>query len=236
MNQDKIANFIKEVRKKDKLSQEKFGEKYGVTYQAVSKWETGKNLPDISILKEICNDYNKDINELINDNGSFHKKKRTLKIVVSTIIILLVIITLGIYIISNHKESKSDGFQFKTIKTTCNNFKLFGSIAYDDSKTSIHISNITYCGTDNDKKYKEIECTFYEIDGDAKIKIDSYKHSGKEINLEEFLEEVRFNVEHYSDSCKMYKENALLLEIKATDKNDQTIFYDLPLELEENCK
>ena len=41
MNQDKIGKFIKEARIKDKLSQEKFGEKYGVTYQAVSKWENG---------------------------------------------------------------------------------------------------------------------------------------------------------------------------------------------------
>ena len=61
MNQEKISAFIKKVRAKDKLSQEKFGEKYGVTYQAVSKWENGKNIPDIAILKEICNDYNVDI-------------------------------------------------------------------------------------------------------------------------------------------------------------------------------
>ena len=74
MDQDKIGKFIKEVRIKDKLSQEKFGEKYGVTYQAVSKWENGKNLPDISILKEICKDYNKDINELLNDNNNFFNR------------------------------------------------------------------------------------------------------------------------------------------------------------------
>ena len=41
MNQEKIAKFIKDVRLKSNLSQEKFGEKYGVTYQAVSKWERG---------------------------------------------------------------------------------------------------------------------------------------------------------------------------------------------------
>ena len=57
MDQEKIGKFIKEIRTKEKLSQQKFALKYGVTYQAVSKWENGKNIPDISILKEMCREY-----------------------------------------------------------------------------------------------------------------------------------------------------------------------------------
>ena len=53
MDQKRIGNLIKELRKKNNLTQEKFAEKYGVTYQAVSKWENGKNIPDISLLKQI---------------------------------------------------------------------------------------------------------------------------------------------------------------------------------------
>ena len=68
MDQNKIGNLIKELRKKDNLTQEKFAEKYGVTYQAVSKWENGKNIPDISLLKQICDDYNIDINDLLDGN------------------------------------------------------------------------------------------------------------------------------------------------------------------------
>ena len=58
MNQEKIGKLIKKIRIENKLSQKEFASKYGVTFQAVSKWENGKNIPDISILKEICNDYN----------------------------------------------------------------------------------------------------------------------------------------------------------------------------------
>ncbi|MDE5888581.1 MAG: helix-turn-helix domain-containing protein, partial [Bacilli bacterium] len=65
MNQELIGKAIKEIRKKENLSQQKFAEKYGVTYQAVSKWENGKNIPDISTLKEICNDYNLDLNDFL---------------------------------------------------------------------------------------------------------------------------------------------------------------------------
>ena len=41
MNQEKIGKQIKEFRRKNHLTQQQFAEKYGVTYQAVSKWETG---------------------------------------------------------------------------------------------------------------------------------------------------------------------------------------------------
>ena len=230
MDQEKIGEFIREIRQKNKMSQEKFGEKYGVTYQAVSKWENGKNLPDISILKEICKEYNKDINELLTDNKISAKSKK-----VSLIIILILIFTLGIgvYFIAIKDDG---GFQFKTLKTTCDDFELSGSIAYSKNKTSIYISDITYCGKDNQTKYKKIDCAFYEVDGDTKKAIDSYSSKEKMITLEEFLKKVKFNVDHYSTTCKMYKENALVLEIKALDENDQTTFYNIPLELEDNCK
>ena len=79
MDQERIGKLIKKVRNKANLSQEKFGEKYGVTYQAVSKWENGKNLPDISILSAICKDYNLDINEFLNNS----KKKRKIGLLIS---------------------------------------------------------------------------------------------------------------------------------------------------------
>ena len=58
MNPDKIAKIIKDIRVKNNLSQQKFADKYGVTYQAVSKWENAKSIPDLAILTKICNDYN----------------------------------------------------------------------------------------------------------------------------------------------------------------------------------
>lgn len=228
MNQEKIGKFIKKIRTDNHLSQEKFGEKYGVTYQAVSKWENGKNLPDIAIIKEICNEYNIDINELIDGNNL--KKKNKLIIF---ILIMVFIVFLGLGILFMVKNNNND-FHFKTIKTNCNDFELYGSMAYSSNKTSIYISNITYCGVPNNTKYKEIKCTMYEIDGNTKTKIESYNE--QDVTLENFLEQVKFNVDHYSDTCKMYKENGLILEIEATNDKNQTVLYEIPLELEDNCK
>ena len=153
MDQEKVGKFIKEIRKKNNLTQKDLADKYNVTYQAVSKWETGKNMPDISILKEICKDYNKDINELLNDKKIPKKYKSKIFFMIIALLIV-VIISLGVInFIKKDANDNSDNFQFKTIKTTCDNFELSGSIAYDSSKTSIYISNITYCGKDNNYSY-----------------------------------------------------------------------------------
>ena len=76
MDQNKIGNLIKELRKKNNLTQEKFAEKYGVTYQAVSKWENGKNIPDIEILKLICDKYNVNIEDIIGTKKKTNNNKK----------------------------------------------------------------------------------------------------------------------------------------------------------------
>ena len=54
MNQAKIGKFIAERRKAVNLTQFQLAEKLGVTDRAVSKWETGRTLPDSSIMLELC--------------------------------------------------------------------------------------------------------------------------------------------------------------------------------------
>lgn len=54
MNQEKIGKFISEKRKEKKLTQQQLAEKLGVTNKAISKWENGKCMPDISIIKDLC--------------------------------------------------------------------------------------------------------------------------------------------------------------------------------------
>ena len=55
MNQEKIGKFISEKRKEKRLTQQQLAEKLGVTNKAISKWENGKCMPDISIIQDLCN-------------------------------------------------------------------------------------------------------------------------------------------------------------------------------------
>ena len=54
MDQAKIGKFIAECRKKENLTQLQLAEKLGITDRAVSKWETGRAMPDSSIMLELC--------------------------------------------------------------------------------------------------------------------------------------------------------------------------------------
>lgn len=65
MDQAKIGLFLKELRKEKGLTQEQLALKFNVAGRTVSRWETGNNLPDLSLLVELADFYNVDIRELI---------------------------------------------------------------------------------------------------------------------------------------------------------------------------
>lgn len=64
MDQMKIGSFIATCRKENNMTQVQFAEKLGVTNKAVSKWETGKCMPDASLFNDICLLLNITLNEL----------------------------------------------------------------------------------------------------------------------------------------------------------------------------
>ncbi|MBO7309794.1 MAG: helix-turn-helix domain-containing protein [Clostridia bacterium] len=65
MDQIKIGGFIAECRKKANLTQMQLAEKLNITDRAVSKWETGKAMPDTSIMIELCDILKISVNELL---------------------------------------------------------------------------------------------------------------------------------------------------------------------------
>jgi transcriptional regulator with XRE-family HTH domain len=65
MNQKKIGNFISNCRKRENYTQKQLADKLGITDRAVSKWETGKSLPDASIMIELCNILKITVNDLL---------------------------------------------------------------------------------------------------------------------------------------------------------------------------
>jgi len=66
VDQKKIGYFLKELRKEKRITQEEFAEKLNVSGRTVSRWETGNNMPDISLLVEISELYDVSIPEIIN--------------------------------------------------------------------------------------------------------------------------------------------------------------------------
>ncbi len=230
MNQQKVGEFIKKLRKENHLTQAEFAEKYGITYQAVSNWEHGKNLPDIALLKQIADDFNVSIDELL---GSEKKnlKKDNKYLIIGVIIAVALIILFIIYL------NKHNNFEFKTLSANCSNFKISGSISYNKDKTSIYINNINYCDTSNEKEYVKIECILYEKYNNIEKQISTSNYqSDTTIKLEEYLKNVEFTIDNYDRICKMYTSDNLYLRINATDINNKTQTYQIPLLLNDTCK
>ena len=65
MNQKNIGSFLKILRKEKNLTQEQLAEQFNVSSRTVSRWETGSNMPDLSLLVELADFYNVDIREII---------------------------------------------------------------------------------------------------------------------------------------------------------------------------
>lgn len=230
MDQEQFGKLIKKLRMEHHLTQKQFAEKYHVSFQAVSKWETGKNMPDTALIAKICKDFNISLDELLQNNQHPQTKKQKLSY---TIIAFLALVSF-IFIMVNSLTKKPDDFQFKTLTSDCDIFNLSGIISYNQSKTAIHISNIQYCGGEDREDYKEIECTLYESDGSVEKKIDSHTYKqDTTIKLEDFLRDCTFTVDHYEKTCDEYKKGSLYLSIQAKNIHDQIISYKIPLNLNE---
>lgn len=122
MDQIKIGKFIAERRKQANLTQAQLAEKLNITDRAVSKWETGRSLPDSSVMLELCgileitvndllsgeevalDNYNKELEnklvEMVKEKEKSDKQLLTLEWVIGglSIIILLVPIIIASYV------------------------------------------------------------------------------------------------------------------------------------------
>ena len=65
MDQIKMGKFIAALRKEKGLTQEKLGERLGVTNKTVSRWENGNYMPDVEMLSLLSEEFSVSINELI---------------------------------------------------------------------------------------------------------------------------------------------------------------------------
>ena len=136
MNQEKIGKFILELRREKNMTQQELADKIGVTDRAISKWENGRGLPDLSLMIPLCKELGITINELISGeqiekkdyqskleenifktidytNRKFANKNKILKIVVGTIITIVLIIGLMFFVDVN-RMNNNDPVVFST--------------------------------------------------------------------------------------------------------------------------
>ena len=104
----KLGMRIKYLRKAKNLTQEQLAEKLGISINAISKWERGLNLPDVSLMKELCKILDITLNELfegkkLTNNEMFDKAENNIISLMMTLkqlkivnMLIQVLINLGI--------------------------------------------------------------------------------------------------------------------------------------------
>ena len=191
---DKISKIIKELRKEKKLTQNELGEKLGVSGKAVSKWERGESLPDITIIKKLSDILGISSDELLQGKKKQTHKKYFILIPLLTIILLL----LGAIIITNRKDNKTISKE----ETPCTLIKTF---------------YINHISQSNDKNYQYITISEYQTEGTYTIRLSSVevKDIVKDSNYE-----FTFSVpkDYTSESVEELFNNRKIISINKTDK------------------
>ena len=224
MDCKKIGEYIQRKRKAIKITQQELGDKLGVTDKAVSKWETGIALPDVSLYKELCEILNISIEELLNgeDNKSIpiDKKKNIIIICLSVAVSILLIISLllGIFFYQNYNK-----VHVYDLESTNNEFRVDGKLIVIGDKSYISINNVKY-NVRNKFLFSKIEYELFDnenillkeknniLESDSLILFEEYLNDlnifyciNKTINLEkgEFLT-LKINVNENTDVEKSY--------------------------------
>lgn len=97
--EEKIGKFILKLRKEKNMTQQELAEKLNVTDRAVSHWENGRSVPDVSLFNSICNIFDISVSELV---AGKRKKESKFKyhyliLILTFFLIIFLIITIRIY-------------------------------------------------------------------------------------------------------------------------------------------
>lgn len=76
MNQIAIGQFITKKRREQNLTQEQLAERLGVSNKTISKWETGKCMPDYSVVRNLCEELEITVAELMDGKNAEEKSVR----------------------------------------------------------------------------------------------------------------------------------------------------------------
>ncbi len=79
MDQKKIGEFLKELRKEKGVTQEQLAEQFSVSNRTISRWENGNNMPDLDILIEISDYYEVDLREILNGERKSENMDKEMK-------------------------------------------------------------------------------------------------------------------------------------------------------------
>lgn len=250
MNQNKIGEIIEKRRKEKNLTQKELADLLGVSNTAISKWENGNNLPDISMLEPLCNILDLDLLNLISIQNSAHednskkftkvRKAKLYRTITLSIIFISILCITNLYtynkLMVRRKEDLRKSVEVYKISSKDKDFRIDGYAIFNEKENIIFLEKIIYQGEDNfNIDYKNLtSATYY-------IKIDDRYILTHEINLEDekiktihnLLEQINTTSYPTEVDLKKYKGKfhkiSFKITLKEKNNNKGIILVDLQL-------
>lgn len=213
MDNKKVGKLIANLRKQNGLTQQELGDKVGVGFRAVSKWERGITLPDITIINELSKILGISSNELL--DGKVTKEIKTkpkiskkLKIVLSiSISIIAIFITTFLY---NYNKTYT-----YELSSTNNDSYIEGQVIIHKENIKIIINKLAF--TDKELLNTEIENFEYRLLSGESLIIG---YGSTELNTK--YEKIKF-IKEFTESFNINYDGGLSIKIKEIIKNDLII-------------
>lgn len=159
-----VAEMIKKTRTDEKMTQEEFGSKFGVTRQTVSSWENERSFPDLQMLIDICNTYHISLDKLLNEDHDFVQKIDIRKKVIKSLKVVFIIAAIAVLLftamfIKWKITSTAQNKEFAS-KATELGFQLDGAYIYENENVLFTLPNQKVPFMKNDFWLKQVQAEF----------------------------------------------------------------------------
>lgn len=237
MDQEKIGKFIAECRKKNNLTQEQLGEKLGVTGKSISRWENGKTMPDLSLLKPLSDELEISLNELLSgeklqkeniiknseknlirtinySNKKIKKIKKTFMIIL-IIIIIIILSLITLFAIDLNRMKNNKPVLFSTW-----GFSYTSPINITEDEIEIAIKDYLVNKSDNENLEFENAKSFASI----KILLTEEKHNDLIYNVYAWVLQEKYYLEN--DEIKEVNNSSIPYKFTVKKDNNKYILID----------
>lgn len=192
MNQEKIGLFISNLRKEKDMTQLELANKLGVTDRAISKWENGRGMPDLSLIRNLCEILEISINELLNgerieekeylkvsDNNIYNtleygkqelKKRNKIVLIIVSLILLITFTLLTLFIIDTNRMRNNEPVLFSTW-----GFDYMPPINLEEEKISLAIEEYIVSTADRESPHYNNEKYFTSLKKFLIVEKDDFK-------------------------------------------------------------
>ena len=239
MDYKKIGEYIHLKRKGIGLTQAELGDLLGVTSKAVSKWECGVALPDVSLFMSLSEILKIDVSELLlgedNKNKAEYKdKKKTIGIIILSVLLIISTIAnllLGVFFVNNY-----DNVKMYNLVSNNKRFSLNGQFNIINGQRFISISNVKFLLDNNSYGYYISYELYYKDNLLYKSrKLDDIAIDNDNlIDFRELLESITLSIVIKEDvdlNLDFHSKQFLLLRIKFLDSQEEIRDYNVPIKL-----